>query len=190
MPAAAERRLTRLREHDYAAPGAYFVTVCTLHKEPILGEIQGESLRLSPAGLIVNEAWHDLPRHYAHVQLDAFVVMPNHVHGIIFIEEPSLTDSVGAGLRPAPTHHDRPAPSKGVSSRRHGLSEIVRAFKSFSARRINALHGTLGARVWQRGFYDHVIRNEDDLARIREYIAMNPLRWSLDEENPAYSPRR
>jgi REP element-mobilizing transposase RayT len=179
VPAIGRRRLTRLQEHNYAAPGAYFVTVCTLHKEPILGEIACDSVVLSPAGAIVDEAWHDLSEHYPHLRLDAFVIMPNHIHGILFLSGPPLPDSVGAGLRPAPTH-----PDDTTASRRHGLSEIIRAFKSFSARRINALRGTPGLPVWQRGFYDHVIRNDEDLARIRQYIITNPLRWSLDEENP------
>ena len=179
------RGQARLPTFEYSSPGAYFVTVCTLNKEPILGEMQGDSLVPSPAGVIVADAWHDLPQHYAHLVLDAFVVMPNHVHSVVFLVQSSSTDSVGAGLRPAPTHSAGPGVSERASPRRHGLSEIIRAFKSFSARRINALRGSPGIPVWQRGFYDHVIRNDDDLARIREYIVTNPLRWSLDEENPS-----
>ncbi len=178
------RRLTRLAEHDYSAPGAYFVTVCTLSKETLFGEVQGELVVLSAAGRIVSQTWYDLPKHYSHIELDAFVAMPNHVHGILFIREGPIAPLVGAGLRPAPTRLPL-SQGTGGSTRRHGLSEIVRAFKSFSARRINALRGIPGVSVWQRGFYDHVIRGGDDLTRIRDYILTNPLRWSLDTENPA-----
>ncbi|WP_232280630.1 transposase [Chloroflexus aggregans] len=95
--------------------------------------------------------------------MDAFVVMPNHVHGIVVI--------VGAGLKPAPT------------TTRHGLPEIVRQFKTFSARRINEMRGTPGVSVWQRNDDEHIIRNEESLNCIREYIANNPLKWQLEREN-------
>jgi REP element-mobilizing transposase RayT len=100
------------------------------------------------------------------VELDTFVVMPNHVHGIIVLTEPA-----GAGLKPAPT-------------KKPPLSEIIRAFKTFSSRRINALRDMPGISTWQRNYYEHVIRDEDVLSRVREYIATNPLRWELDRENP------
>ena len=92
--------------------------------------------------------------------------MPNHVHGIIIIRD------VGAGSEPAPT------------TKRHGLPEIVRQFKTFSARRINRRRGTPGQPVWQRNYYEHIIRHEESLNRIRDYILTNPLRWNLDRENP------
>lgn len=106
--------------------------------------------------------------------------MPNHVHGIIHLieTEPVGADFVGAGLRPAPT-------IDAIPTIRHGLPEIVRAFKAFSARRINELHATPGLTLWQRNYYEHVIRDENALAQIHEYILTNPLRWSSDRENPA-----
>ncbi len=125
---------------------------------------------LNAYGEIVREAWFDLPNHYAHVELDAFVIMPNHIHAIIVL----VAEPVGAGLKPAPT----PAPT------RHPLSEIVRALKTFSARRINTRRGTPGAPVWQRNYYEHIVRNERSLDAIRRYIAENPLRWHLDRYNP------
>ena len=101
--------------------------------------------------------------------------MPDHVHGIIFIEnDPDYY--VGAGFKPAP-----PKKSK---LKRHGLPEIIRTFKTFSSRRINEYRNTLGSLVWQRSFIDRIIRNENELARIRDYILNNPLKWHLDEENP------
>ena len=123
-------------------------------------------------GKIVSAAWDDLVNHYQALHLDEFVVMPNHVHGILFIKDASvLPGTTRAGLRPAPTLT--------------GLPEVIRAFKSFSARRINQLRRTPGARVWQRNYYERVIRNENELTRAREYILNNPRKWSEDQENPA-----
>ena len=126
-------------------------------------------------GEIVRSCWGDLPNHYTHVELGAFVIMPNHIHGIIHLidTQPVEADFVRAGLRPAPTNI------------RHGLSEIIRAFKSFSARKINELRATPGLHLWQRNYYEHIIRSEKALAHIQEYILTNPLRWPLDRENPA-----
>ena len=163
------RRSLRLRDYNYSQPGAYFVTICTHQRLCLLGEIAPGTMCLSDSGSIVWNCWHRLVEHYPDLELDAFVIMPNHVHGVL-----ALVDPVGAGLKPAPT----------FVYRRHGLTEIVRAFKTFSSRRINQLRGTPGRRVWQRGYYEHVIRNEADLHEIRQYVVNSPLKWELDEENP------
>ena len=168
-----QRRSIRLPGYDYAQPGAYFVTLCTHDREALFGEVMADAMRLNPYGEIVSMVWQDLPRHYPRVELDAFVIMPNHVHGIIVLND---DDGVGAGLRPAPT-----------LTKRHPLSEIVRAFKSFSARRINALRATPGVPVWQRNYYEHIIRNELEWDAIRKYIDLNPDRWALDHDHPANS---
>ena len=144
--------------------------------------VDGE-MRLNAFGEIVVRTWHDLPNHVANVQLDAFVVMPNHVHGIIVITDNSVVDSVGAGSEPAPTT-TKPAPTP----KRHALPEIVRQLKTFSARRINQHRGTPGAPVWQRNYYERIIRDERTLGRIRAYIRNNPLKWELDRENSARWP--
>jgi len=174
-----QRRSMRLRDYDYASPGVYFVTICTHGGECLLGDVVGGYVQLNNCGQAVQACWGDLPKHYPHVRLDALVIMPNHVHGIIV-----LVDDTGAGLRPAPT---RPAPA---GTKRHGLPEIVCALKSFSARRINQLRNTPGQPVWQRNYYEHVVRDEDELYHIRRYIAENPLKWELDEENPAQRAER
>ncbi len=119
---------------------------------------------LNGHGEIVLKCWDDLPNHYHHVQLDEFAVMPNHVHGIIILTE-------RAGLKPAPT-------------KRRGLTEIVRAFKTFSSRRMNRIRYTPGIPVWQRNYYERIIRTDAELDGIREYIATNPLQWQTDSENP------
>jgi putative transposase len=163
------RRSIRLEGFDYSRPDAYFVTICAHRRMCRFGEIEECEMRLSEAGAIARESWENLPAHYPHVILDAFVVMPNHIHGIIV-----LTDDVaGAGLKPAP------------AATRHGLPEVVRAFKTFSARRINENRGVRAAPVWQRNYYEHIVRDEAALDRIRGYIAGNPANWAQDPDNPA-----
>jgi putative transposase len=161
------RRLLRLKNYNYQTPGAYFITLCTHQRENLFGRVFNEEMNLNEAGAIVESVWHDLPVHYSNVELDQFVVMPNHVHGIIVLCKP-----IGAGLKPAPTN-----------SRTHGLPEIVRALKTFSSRKINQIYGRHSQPIWQQGYYEHVIRNDESLDRIRGYIVNNPLSWHLDREN-------
>jgi REP element-mobilizing transposase RayT len=175
------RHSIRLRGYDYAACGAYFVTLCTQGRVALLGEVLAGEVVLNPLGRIVRDTWDALPVHYPHVALDAFVVMPNHVHAIIVLTDIAV---VGAGLKPAPTEPAvvragfKPAPT------RHGLPEILRAFKTFSARKINALRGAPGTAVWQRNYYERIIRDDRELWAIQEYIANNPIQWMIDRENP------
>ena len=187
-PERHHRRSIRLPGYDYTAPGAYFVTLCVQDGVCALGEIVEGQMMPSEESRIVEACWADLPNHYPHVRLDAFVVMPNHVHGIIVLVGEG---TVGAGLKPAPTSPypdaTKPVPTAPNGPPRHGLPEIVRALKTFSARRINALRGSPGQPFWQRNYYEHVIRNERELRAIREYIVHNPLRWELDREHPGRS---
>jgi putative transposase len=161
------RRSIRLKGYDYAQAGAYFVTMCTQDRACLLGDVVGEEVRLSDAGSMIQAVWDGLPNRFPGMELDAFVVMPNHVHGIATF--------VGAGLAP-------PA-EKGAASSAPTLGNVVRAFKSLSAIHVNRLLRRSGP-LWQRGYFDHVVRDDRDLERIREYIATNPLRWALDRENP------
>ncbi len=161
--------------------GAYFITACVKDRESLFGHIN-ENMILNGCGKIVLSCWNDLPNHYSNIRLDAFQIMPNHVHGIIFIEE--SIEPVGAGFKPAST--GKPT-IKG-----HGLPEIVRAFKTFSARRINESRRTPGVSIWQRNYAacpersrrERVIRDEDELNHIREYVIYNPVKWDGDEDNP------
>ena len=184
-----ERRSTRLRGYDYSTAGAYFITACTQDRLLLFGQVVRGEMAANRLGAVVEDCWTELPDHY-DVALDAFMVMPNHVHGVIVIEdEPTAADAgaaadadVGAGFKPAfPT---------AANAKRHGVPEIIRAFKTFSARRINDVRGTPGAPVWQRGFYDRVLRSEAELNRVRTYIEDNPRKWSEDPDNPAIWPGR
>lgn len=165
-PEIYHRRSVRLKGYDYSQAGAYFVTICTQNRRCMFGDIADGQMALNDAGWMVQAVWDELPNHYADVELDSFIVMPNHVHGIVV-----LRDMVGAGFKPAPT-------------KRHGLPEIIRGFKTFSSRYINGMRNTPGTKLWQRNYYEHIIRNETELNQIREYIVNNPLQWELDRENP------
>jgi REP element-mobilizing transposase RayT len=179
------RRSIRLQDFDYRTSGVYFFTICTPLRKDIFGGIADEKMILNAEGEMVWETWHKLPQHYPTVQLDAFVVMPNHVHGVIALHRQSPQR---AGLRPAPTleapsaveaHHAaaiRKAPS---------LANIVGSLKSFSARRIHRARGTSQAPVWQRGYFGRIVRTGEELTAIQQYIAENPARWSWDRENPS-----
>ncbi len=130
----------RLHGFDYRLTGYYFITICTYSRRPRFGSIRDEQTILNNAGRIVTNTWRDLPHHYSNLHLDEFIVMPNHFRAIAILE------------------------GKG-----HGLSEIVRGFKTWSARRVNQFESKLGTPVWQQSFYDHVIRDDKDLDSIREY---------------------
>ncbi len=166
-PELHHRRSIRLRGYDYSRAGAYFVTVCMQGKRPVLGEIVEGEMVLNEAGRLVGRAWEILPRRFPHITLDAFVAMPNHVHGIIM---------VGAGL----------ALPEGAASSAPTVGDIVRAFKSTSAIAVNALLLRSGEPLWQRNYYEHIIRKDGELSKIREYMATNPLRWASDPENPNF----
>jgi REP-associated tyrosine transposase len=279
-PKRHHRRSIRLREYDYSSPGAYFTTLCTHDEQCLFGEIVDGHMHRSQYGEIVQEEWLRSATIRKEIQLDAWVVMPNHVHGIVIITSPAgahghapaiapekaeahgneptpgVSSTVGAhgdvpAIAPekAEAHGDVPAiapekaeahgnvPTPGVSStvgahgdvpaiapekaeahgdvpydrtprgttsasivtRAHGhaplrnappqrrprsLGTFVSGFKSAVKIRVNQMRGAPGAPVWQHNYYEHVVRNEDELNQIREYILNNPLRWALDRENP------
>lgn len=156
MNTSQHRRSIRLPQYDYAQAGAYFVTMLVHDRQPLLGEILADHVKVSAAGKIVQQCWTDLPRHYANMETLAFVIMPDHVHGLILLKEDQ-----GPRVK---------------------LGEIIRAFKSFSARRINLMRNSQGRPVWHRNYYEHIIRTEAEMDQIFTYIEDNPRRWSEDEE--------
>jgi putative transposase len=166
-----DRRSLRLNGYDYAQAGAYFVTICTQDRACLFGDIVDGEVRLNGYGSAVHEEWLRSAELRQNVELDAFTIMPNHMHGIVVI-----TDGRGTARR-APTEQF----GKPVAN---SLPTIMRAFKSASTRRINQIQNAPGTHVWQRNYYEHVIRNDRELNRIREYIATNPLKWALDRDNP------
>ena len=151
------RRSLRLPGYDDSQPGAYFVTVVTHGRACLFGEVVDGEMILNAAGKVVEAAWRDLPVHYPGVELGAFCIMPNPIHAIIIL--------VDMGTKIIP-----------VAAKNYPLSEIVRAFKSFSARRINQIGNTPGQPVWQRNDYEHILRNDDDYRLIHLYIQASPAR--------------
>ncbi len=172
MKSPLSRRSTRLHGHDYSVPGAYFVTICTYRKECLFGDVVADAMRLSALGEIAARIWQTIPNHVSHVELGTFVVMPNHIHGILVLRE-----SVGA-------KHASPLRHQLKGSRRGSVSAIVQAFKSAVSREARLQGFVSGEPLWQRGFHDHIARTNEELTRVRLYIEENPLRWSLDAENP------
>ena len=177
MEPAHRRRSIRLPGYDYSQPGGYFVTICTKDRECVFGEVVEGEVRLNEAGRVIADTWKWLGRHYSYVELDEWVIMPNHLHAIVIMHANPTDEPGRGGSLTAPT----------TIPKRKPLGRLIGAFKTVSAKRINESRGTPGGGVWQRDSFEHVIRDEEDLRRIREYIAQNPLSWEIDEENPGRS---
>ena len=156
-----ERKLNRLKNYDYSWPGYYFVNICAKNGQGTLGNVQGERIILNKYGEIVKKQWVWLEKQYSYIKHDAWIIMPDHLHGIIIIK------GVGNG-RDRSLRKIKP------------LWEIIGAFKTTSSRLIHK--SGLPQFQWQKSFYDHIIRNDHDLNRIREYIRNNPLKWKLEQE--------
>ncbi|MFA5056129.1 MAG: transposase [Dehalococcoidia bacterium] len=172
-PDIHHRRSRRLEGYDYSQAGAYFITVCTRNRECLFGDVIDGVMALSDVGRVVEEEWMKSADIRKEIELDAFVIMPNHIHGIIVI----ANDCRGVWLY---------APTGTLRSPSRTIGALVRAFKSACTIRINDMRNSRGTPVWQRNYYEHVTRDEDDLNRIRQYVIDNPARWAEDENNPDY----
>ena len=168
------RHSLRIKSYNYSLPGAYFITICTYRKENILGYITDGKMEINVLGKIIVSEWLKTFQIRKNIQLDEYIVMPNHFHGIII-----LTENKGV-LQYAPTNRFH-SPSQSIGS-------IVRGFKSAVTRGIKRMDCPFFYSVWQRNYYEHIIRNERELNRIREYIQNNPLRWQYDRENQKGKP--
>jgi putative transposase len=171
------RKQLRLRGYDYAFPGVYFVTICSAGKLAVFGSVSGEEIVLSPEGEIVRSEWIALAERFARLVLDKFVIMPNHLHGVL-----AFVGHAG-GASPAPTTTTTTTKPGGASPS-PTLFEVIGAFKSISTIKVNKLLGRRGVTLWQRSYYEHIVRTGEDLRKIQRYILENPLMWSLDPENP------
>ncbi|RPJ47970.1 MAG: transposase [Chloroflexi bacterium] len=158
-PQKHHRRSIRIQGIDYSEPGAYYITIVTDNRAGILSTIRDGAIVLSLAGKAFFQIWQNLPRHYHHLALGDIVIMPNHIHAVLYLNPGNIQPEAA-------------------------ISEIIRALKSYSARRINSLRHTPGKSVWQRDYFERIIRDQEELDRIREYILTNPLQWELDQENP------
>lgn len=163
------RKNIRLKGYDYSQNGAYFITICTYDHNNHLGAIIGEKSELSNIGIIVQKHWFQITEYYQNVELDEFTIMPNHIHGIVFI-----LNNICRGEVTSPGNYVTKLPA---------LGKIIAYFKYQSTKAINNTNNTPGYKFWQRGYYDHIIRNENSLNNIREYIRYNYLKWNQDREN-------
>ena len=163
----------RLKEWDYRNSGYYFVTICTKNREPYFGHIVKGNMILSPVGEIAAQCWREIPKHHAGVQLDEFVIMPNHAHGIVVICSP-------VGTLHATSPQGKSTMSE-ISPKAGSLGVIIRSYKSAVTR----LAGLAGFKefAWQSRYHDHIIRDERSLHRIRHYLVNNPAKWESDREN-------
>jgi len=171
------RRSFRIKDYDYSSHGGYFVTLCVQNRLSLFGMIGDAGMQMNELGTCVSDCWEWLSVRYSFIELDVWTLMPNHLHGILILDPRrrgasrfALEEGEG-GSRTAPTTI-KP------------LGRLIGAFKTVSTKRINAIRDTPGAVLWQRNFWERVIRNMDELNRIREYISLNPRRWLLDRENP------
>ena len=186
-PDIHHRSSIRLRNYDYTSNGAYFVTICTQGKECLFGRIDGEAMVVNDAGRMVETVWYSLPERFPGIELDDFVVMPNHVHFIMFLVGAALAPPFCSALAPpveiASMEKQGAASNRGAASSAPTLGTIVRAFKSISAIEVNRLLRRQGQPLWQRNYYERVVRNDGELHGFREYIQHNPARWAEDENN-------
>jgi len=184
-PPLHRRRSIRLPGYDYSQAGAYFVTIVTQDRACLFGDVVDGEMRWNDIGQMVAAEWDALPNRFPTVALDAFAIMPNHIHGIIVIATNENANDVGAGLVPAQDMTTTGATTRVAPT----VGDIVGAFKSLTT--VCYTHGIKTYRwppfrhhLWQRNYYEHIIRNEESLNRIREYIVNNPIQWDLDRENP------
>jgi len=210
-PEKHHRHSIRLKGYDYTQAGAYFITICTHGRECLFGEVVDGEMRLNDAGRMIESVWNEMPAFYPGVNTDGFVVMPNHVHGIVVLVGATAGDVVGAaprgrprsgrvsergqpqgvvptGVGSSPGQAQGPAPT-GVPML--SLPDVMHRFKTMTTKRYadGVKHSgwvPFSGRLWQRNYYEHIIRDEESLNRIREYIVNNPLQWALDRENPDF----
>lgn len=174
------RRSIRLKEYDYSRPGSYFVTICADNRKCLFGEIKDGQFLFNPVGEMVRKWWLKIPEKFVNVQTDKFVIMPNHLHGIIVLvgADPCVYPMTGEPVRKAQGRHtDSPLP------------KIIQWFKTMTANEyMRMLKGQnlqpAAKLLWQRNYYEHIVRSEESQNKIREYILANPLQWEMDLENP------
>ena len=215
----AQRRGMRLQDYDYAQPGLYFITLCTHQREALFGLIHAGSVEKNRAGEMVQEVWEALPSRFPSVELDAFVLMPNHIHGLLCLTQTWPEQTVGRGepcvrpplpFPPVPPLLCPPLPSAPRNGRTQGsplqqsqtghhpsgtdmgtIGRIIQAFKSLTTYEYTQGVKQNGwppfnGRMWQRNYYDHIVRDEQSLKNIRNYIDANPGNWGQDDENPLH----
>jgi REP element-mobilizing transposase RayT len=189
-PRRSRRRSIRLQGYDYSQAGAYFVTLCTQNRARLFGDVINGEMRLNVAGNIVADEWIKTAEIHNRTELDEWVVMPNHFHGIMVITDASATNrddvkkrNTGnyrrADNRPVGRFTGRP-PVAPTGPKPKSVGAVMAGFKSSVTSRVNTYRQSPGSEVWQRNYWDHIIRNETELDTLRQYIITNPARWEQD----------
>jgi len=173
------RRTIRLKGYDYSLPGKYFITICTLNRECLLGEIHDGEIIVSPAGEIVRHIWLQTPNVRDEIELDTFIIMPNHLHGIISIQSRRGDPVDRPAYRSITT---QPFKINDPVLKSNTIGAIVGQIKSNATKRIR--ESLYPGFHWQRNYYEHIIRNEFELQQIKKYILTNPENWIEDQDNP------
>jgi putative transposase len=199
------RRSVRLDEYDYSQPGMYYVTVCTSGRECLFGRVVDDSIVLNAIGEAVEKCWLVIPKHFPHVAIDAYIVMPNHIHGIIMIEDKAGLAGIHQGFRQKRAwqslnsidgcredlqdiraRHASPLQeSKSARFGKRTIGAIIGSFKSAATREAKKVSGDADLNMWQRSYYEHIVSSESGLNQIRRYISENPANWNTDDDNPA-----
>ena len=210
-PDRQHRRSLRLKGYDYTQAGIYFVTVVVQGRLPLFGIVVDEQMRLNAAGEMVQRIWGEMPNRFPTIAMNTFIAMPNHIHGIIMVGAPLVgalppndaknitTETRGTTIPEAAileniTVENR-APTRGAPTR-VGLGNVVGAFKSLTTLEYaRGVHDTnwppFHGRLWQRNFYEHIVRTDESMKKIRQYILDNPAQWAFDRENPmAVNPKQ
>ena len=165
------RRAIRLPNYDYSQSGAYFITICTHQREWLFGEIHNKKMLLNEFGNIARDEWLETPKIRPNLELGEFIIMPNHIHGIIWIKDDEIGRKSVSLYAPTPPTFRSPTKTIGA---------IIRGYKSSVTKQINIIRKLSGFAVWQRNYYEHIIRNEKDLNNITRYIKFNPNDWDKD----------
>lgn len=199
IPESRNRRSTRLKGYDYSSNGAYFISIVTQGRSLLFGDVVDSEMHLNDAGEMVQRCWEEMPKRFPSIAMDQFIVMPNHMHGVVVIQQPVVDvgtplhqPAVGAPLdQPAVGAPLVGAQETGTTTRvaPTRLGDVIGAFKSLTTLEYSRGVDSKGwqsfdKRLWQRNYHEHIIRNEREFEDIREYIWNNPLAWDLDKENP------
>jgi REP element-mobilizing transposase RayT len=193
-PQKHHRRSIRLKDYDYSQAGAYYVTIDVQNRECLFGDIVNYEMILNAAGKMIEEQWNALPESFPNIDLDLHQIMPNHFHGILvivgaaFMAAPSLVVAHDVEIK---NIHENRAGTRPAPTSNHALGDIVGAFKSITTNEyIKGVDDKnwprFYKRLWQRNYYEHIVRDEADLNRIRDYIQSNPANWDEDEANPNF----
>ncbi len=176
--AQPHRRSIRLPGRDYSWPGTYFVTICTAERKSLLGRIENGAMRENVLGRLVQTHWMAIPREFASVELDAFTVMPNHLHGLIHL------------LRRVTADEPQYKPAQFAKPQTASISWIVRAFKARVTREARQVLNRAELKVWQRNYFERVVRSDQEYKEVYRYICENPKNWDRNEENPQASNQK